>query len=185
MVIRNPFIERGTIQILFIIIGGFLTSGLILIPYFLITYYFKKKKENYTNERIKGECSEFPQLQIKSYLENVGFGQLGLTENYLFFVPKNKQEESIIVNVRYLTSFNARTVPTGEYTTTTDFDGSKDTSPKKAPIFEITGKTDEGLDFQYIWVTGTVWNKNNRKLYNLLNTSNKVSQNIKLNRKLL
>lgn len=185
MILSNPFNDKGIVHVLFIIFGGMFTGGLILIPYFAIIYYLNKKRENNTSETIKTEIKEYPKVQIKSYLEDVGFGQLGLTENYLFFLPKKKEEEPIIVNIIYLTSFNARTVATGEFTTTTDFDGSKDTSAKKAPIFEMTGKTSEGLDFQYIWVTGTVWNKNNKKLYNLLNTASNVPQNIQLSRKLL
>ncbi len=184
MIIKNPFMDNFFLHFACVVIGLF-TGGVALIPYIGVLWYLKKKREDRTLEIVNSELDEEPKIQFKAHMEDIGYGQLGVTNNYLFFVPTRKNEESVVVNLKYLTYFDAQTVATQETTKEKDFDGSETSSPGKAPIFVVKGVSKDNLEFTYTWITGAGRNKNNKKLFEVMKSLDSSPQNVHVSRKQL
>ncbi|KGP89858.1 hypothetical protein N780_09390 [Pontibacillus chungwhensis BH030062] len=184
MVIKNPFMDNFIIHFV-CVVAGILTEGVLLIPYIGILIYLKKKREKNASEEIRRELNEEPKIQIRSYMEEIGFGQLGVTENYLFFIPKRKREGSVIVNFKYINYYDAKTVATLTTNKTTDFDGSEESSPRKAPVFMVQGISHDQVEFNYIWITGPGISKANKKLFDVVNSLSSAPKKVHVARKQL
>ncbi|PGP18623.1 hypothetical protein COA01_23050 [Bacillus cereus] len=125
---------------------------LFLSLYFVFFAYKKSQNKKRTEEVLKTEIKETSKLKVMAHHKRLGFGYLGTTANYLFFVPDKKQEDAVIINLNYLTNTGSTMQATGDYVTVHDDWGSV-TTKVRFSVFYCEGATTDGTEFGYAFVT--------------------------------
>lgn len=160
----SPFIKRGILMwfgfVAMLCVAGSLAfdydSGfmaiLVIALFFGIPAYRKSENKKRADEILQKEVKETAKFKVIAHHRNLGFGILGVTSNYLFFVPNKKREEAVIINVSYLTNTESKLQATGDYVSFHDNMGSV-TSAVKFPVFACAGATPDGEQFGYAFVT--------------------------------
>lgn len=124
----------------------------IIALYFIFFAFKKSQNKKHTQEVLQRDVKEASKFQVEAHHQRFGFGFLGTTANYLYFVPNKKREEAIIINLKYLMSTESKMQATGDYVSVRDNFGSV-TSAVKFPVFSCSGTTPDGTEFGYAFVT--------------------------------
>ncbi|MGM1361110.1 hypothetical protein ACS2B2_25640 [Bacillus cereus group sp. BceL297] len=164
LMFASPFIKRGIMMwfgfVAMLFVAGSLyfdsDSGfmaiLVIALFFGIPAYRKSENKKHTEAVLLKEVQEASTFKVVAHHRNLGFGYLGTTKNYVFFVPNKKREEAVIINSGYLTNIESTMQKTGDYVSIHDNMGSV-TSAVRFPVFIAEGTTPEGEQFGYAFVT--------------------------------
>lgn len=158
----SPFMSRVLIRwfgfLAVFIFAMMMSSDIDFKFFFIIALYFvffafkKSQNKKHTQEVLQADIKETSKFQVEANHQKLGFGYLGTTANYLYFVPNKKREEAIIINLGYLTNTASEMQATGDYVSVRDNFGSV-TTKVRFPVFSCAGETPDGTEFGYAFVT--------------------------------
>ncbi|MEY8742788.1 hypothetical protein AB9M62_25325 [Bacillales bacterium AN1005] len=185
---NNPFNKRGFFRIMGFM-GVMILTAIINIPilvivnpiaYIALIIYFKKKHISNAKRRVQQEIKEYSKLSFNAFHAELKWGTLGLTDNYLFFVPNKQKEEPILINASYLSTYDYGNVGSGDYVTIRH-DNVSTTRESVDSMFYCAGVTPNGDKFEFSWYT---WGLGQGKKFykyvsNMSNSPDLTQDNIK------
>jgi hypothetical protein len=146
LVVPHPF-TRKLIKNCFIFFGISFASTIVLGMFWMIApaiwigykLSLRKKKQRQATEVIKKETNEEITMMVDGYsMANGEYGKLGITQNFLFFVPENGQ--GVVIDIHNITAWGYKGEGTGTYTAVHSSVGST-VSEAKIRVFycEVNG----------------------------------------------
>ena len=122
-------------------------------------------KKNRACAKIGNEINESVIQSIEGEHNRFGRGWIGMTDNYIYFLPNKSKEDSLIINCKYLDSYGYQMTPTGDFFTSDTIGNMRITREVSYPTFDFTGKSDDAT-FGYMFIIPDL--PTGKKLYKAL-----------------
>lgn len=129
------------------------------------------KRRKHTRETVMHDVQEEIVYRTQGYHSNLKIGHLGITRNYLFFVPYNKKEQAVIIRGSFLENIEIAPYNSGNYMVQSTSFGTFG-SNIKWQAFHCSGVTGDNESFGFSWIVPS--SKEGKKLMKKINKMDNV-----------